>query len=300
MRGMGVHRGIEVHRAASPQPSPLRGEGAVQPGEGVTHPADRSPLHGVERVRERPPSRRDRPLDRGFSLLEVMVAIAIMAISLVVIVRITSMNVRAAAHSRLVTTATFLARSKLAAVEDDIITLGYTDSDQEDAGDFGDEGYPKVRWESLVERVELPTDIAAQAQQAAGEKTQEAQTGPSSNPLAAMSGMMGGFMSSLIEPVRIGLQESVRRVTVRVKWDEIGRDEQSFEVVTYMTDPSKLDLAMGLPASGTGGAAGTGTSGTGGSTGAASGAPAGSARPAGTGSQSAGGGNNPGRGGRNP
>ena len=43
----------------------------------------------------------------GFSLLEVMVAIAIMAISLVVIVRITSMNVRAAAHSRMVTAATF-------------------------------------------------------------------------------------------------------------------------------------------------------------------------------------------------
>jgi len=238
----------------------------------------------------------------GFSLLEVMVAIAIMAISLVVIVRITSMNVRAAAHSRMVTAATFLARTKLAAVEDDVLSLGFTDSDQEDAGDFGDEGYPKFRWESLIERVELPTDVAAQAQEAAGQKTMEAQTGPSANPLAAMSGMMGGFMSSLIEPVRVGLQESVRRVTVKVTWDELGRDEQSFEVVTYMTDPSRLDMAMGTGvAGGTGGAAGaagTGAGGAGGSAGTPSGG--GSARPAGTGSLSSGGNNQGRQGGRNP
>jgi general secretion pathway protein I len=241
-----------------------------------------------------------RAPDRGFSLLEVMVAIAIMALSLVVIVRITSMNVRAAAHSRMITAATFLARSKLAAVEDDIITLGFTDSDQEDGGDFGDEGYPKFRWESLIERVELPTDIASKAQETAGEKTMEAQTGPSANPMAAMAGMMGGFMSSLIEPVRIGLQESVRRVTVKVKWEEIGRDEQSFEVVTYMTDPSKLDLAMGATgAGGAGGAGGSGAGGAGGASGA--GAPTGGAARSGSGAQPGGGGN-PSRqtGGRNP
>lgn len=225
-------------------------------------------------------------------------AIAIMALSLVVIVRITAGNVRSAAHAKLVTTATFLARTKLAAVEDDIIALGFTDSDQEDAGDFGDEGQPKFRWESLIERVELPTDIAAQAQEAAQDKTQEAQTGPSANPMMAMAGMMGGFMSTLIEPVRIGLQESVRRVTVRVLWNEIGRDEQSFEIVTYMTDPSKLDLAMGLPAgsAGTGGAGGTGTpAGAGGAGGTAGGAVGG--RPAGTGSQANPGGQAPRRGG---
>ena len=233
--------------------------------------------------------------ERGFSLLEVMVAIAIMALSLVVIVRITGTNVRAAAHARMITTATFLARSKLAAVEDDIITLGFTDTDQEDAGDFGDDGHPKIRWESLIERVELPTDVAQKAQEAASDKTQEAQTGPSANPMMAMAGMMGGFMSTLIEPVRIGLQESVRRVTVKVLWDEVGRDEQSFEVVTYMTDPSKLDLAMGTGALGAGGAtgaagaAGAGATGAGGAAGTPATTPSpGGGRPAGTGSQSAG------------
>ena len=33
------------------------------------------------------------------------------------------------------------------------------------------------------------------------------------------------MMSSFIEPIRIGLQESVRKVTVRVIWDETGAPE---------------------------------------------------------------------------
>ena len=59
-----------------------------------------------------------------------------------------------------------------------------------------------------------------------------------------LTGFMGGMMASFIDPVRLGLQESVRKVTVRVLWDEHGRRDQSFEVVQYLTDPAKLDLAL--------------------------------------------------------
>ena len=65
------------------------------------------------------------------------------------------------------------------------------------------------------------------------------------DPMKMMTGMMGGIMSSFIDPIRIGLQESVRRVTVRVSWDEPGRQNQTIEVVQYLTDPNKLQLIMG-------------------------------------------------------
>jgi hypothetical protein len=81
-----------------------------------------------------------------------------------------------------------------------------------------------------------------------------------------LTGFMGGMMSSFIEPVRIGLQESVRKVTVKIYWNEHGRKEQSFEVVQYLTDPSKLMLAVNPPG-GTGTGGSSGSSGTGGSTG---------------------------------
>ena len=78
------------------------------------------------------------------------------------------------------------------------------------------------------------------------------------NPMSLISGFLGGMMSSFIEPIRLGLQESVRRVTVHVTWDETGRPNQTIEVVQYLADPSKLDAALtgGGAAAGAAGAAG--------------------------------------------
>lgn len=186
--------------------------------------------------------RRDR--SAGFTLLEVMVSVAIMSLALLALIEITTNNVRSAAHARQLTQATFLARTRIAALEDQILVDGFVDTDQEDGGDFADDGHPEFRWQTLIEKIELPTDAAQKAQEQATQQQMQATTGPSVNPMSALTGMIGGFMTSLIEPIRVGLEESVRRVTVRVLWREVGRPEQSFELVTYLTDPGKLDLAM--------------------------------------------------------
>ena len=75
--------------------------------------------------------------------------------------------------------------------------------------------------------------------------------------MALMSGFLGGMMSAFIEPIRIGLQESVRKVTVRISWDEIARGEQTIEVVQYLTDPAQLEKAMLPPGGAPGGPGGT-------------------------------------------
>jgi general secretion pathway protein I len=193
----------------------------------------------------------------GFSLLEVMVALGILAMALVVLVGITTDNVRNTQHAKMVTIATFLARAKMAEVEDLVLEEGFTENDSEEDGDFSQEGWPDIYWKTIIEKIELPTDMAQQAQEAA----QGSMEANSDNPLAAMAGFMGGFMSTLIEPVRVGLEESVRRVTVKVSWHEVGRPDRSFEVDTFITDPAKLDLAVqaiGQPPGGAGGAGGTG------------------------------------------
>jgi prepilin-type N-terminal cleavage/methylation domain-containing protein len=181
----------------------------------------------------------------GFTLLEIMVALAILSMSLVVLLEIVTNNVRATNHAKLTTAATFLARGKMIDVEDVILENGFSTSDEAANGTFRDQGYPAFRWDYAIERVELPTDMTRKVQDQAQDKTQGAK-----DPMSMMSGFLGGMMSSFIEPIRIGLQESVRRVTVHVVWDESGRRDQSIEVVQYLTDPAKLDLAL------TGGAAG--------------------------------------------
>jgi prepilin-type N-terminal cleavage/methylation domain-containing protein len=209
--------------------------------------------------------------DAGFSLLEVMVSIAILAVALVVLVGISTNNIRATHHARKLTTATFLARAKMAELEDRVLLEGFVDNDEEEEGDFSDAGRGDFRFQTLIEKIELPTDVAQKAQEASQQQTQQAQTTGSSNPLMAMAGMMGGLMSTLIEPIRVGLEESVRRVTVRVLWDEPGRHGQQFEVITFMTDPAKLDMAVGAVGQAPGSAPAAGSAAGGNTTGAASG-----------------------------
>lgn len=218
--------------------------------------------------------RRRHDREGGFTLLEIMVALAILGLSLVTLSEITTTNVRNTHHAKMVTTATFLARAKMADLEDVVQYEGFVDTDQLDEGDFSEDSRPEFRWKTLIEKIQLPADLAQQAQDA----NQQQMEDNSENPMAAMAGLMGGFMTTLLEPIRVGIEESVRRVTVQVFWDEPGRPEQSFEVVTFMTDPAKLDLAVqaiGQPpggtqqqSGGTGGASGSnpGTAGSSGST----------------------------------
>jgi prepilin-type N-terminal cleavage/methylation domain-containing protein len=204
-----------------------------------------------------------RPVNRqaGFTLLEVMVAIAILSMTLVVMLSIVTNNVRATNHAKMTTAATLLARTKMVDIEDYILDQGFTDNTETASGAFKELGYPQFSWEYTIERIELPADLAQQGRDQAAAETKDAK-----DPMSMLTGFMGGMMSSFIEPVRVGLQESVRKVTVRVYWNEHGRKEQSFEVVQYLTDPSKLRLATMPPGSnGTGGS--NGSSGTGGSTG---------------------------------
>jgi prepilin-type N-terminal cleavage/methylation domain-containing protein len=195
--------------------------------------------------------------DGGFSLLEVMVAIGLLALGLVVVARVVTGNVRATHHARMITAATFLARVHIALVEQSLLDDGFGEVEGEDQGDFTEEGFPHFRWYSNVERIELPENAGQKVQEISNEQTE------STNPMEVLSGFMGGFMSMLMEPIRLGLQESVRKLTVRVMWHEAGRPEQIFEIVSYVTDPAQLEnavkMAMNPDSTATQTSTGTGT-----------------------------------------
>lgn len=86
----------------------------------------------------------------GFTLLEVMVAMSIIAIALTVLLTSQSQSISLAGEAKFSTTAALLARSKMAEIElisaDDLIS---------DTGDFGDD-FPDYSWKMNVQDVTFP------------------------------------------------------------------------------------------------------------------------------------------------
>ena len=84
------------------------------------------------------------PGRNGFTLLEVMVAMTILAISLVAVYQSQSQSISMAADSRFITTASLLAQSRVAEInttDPRLISSG--------SGDFG-EAFPDYTWQVVV------------------------------------------------------------------------------------------------------------------------------------------------------
>ncbi len=194
---------------------------------------------------------------RGFSLLEVMVAIAILAGSLVALTVAISRSVQASAHARMMTVATSLCRMQLTETEEKFIVDGFTDDafSVEEKGDFEDPQFKRFHWTRTIDKIQLPT--VDEIQTAATKKLQDTQTqaGQGTSSIPGLSGtggsggsggaggaLGGGALGAVLGPVKEMLEQGIRRVTVRVLWDEPGRPGQQVEVVAFYTDPRRIPV----------------------------------------------------------
>ena len=91
-----------------------------------------------------------RVQDAGFTLLEVMVAMSILAIALVAVFQLQSQSISMSTSARFMTTASLLAQSKMADVEADT-ALGL----KSQKGDFAPD-FPEYRWTVQVTDTKIP------------------------------------------------------------------------------------------------------------------------------------------------
>jgi general secretion pathway protein I len=231
----------------------------------------------------------------GFTLVEVMIALALLGLGLIVIMKSSASNIFYSQESHMIGVTTELARGKMYDVEEYLAKDGFSESDQGKNGDFADEGWPNVKWEAKVEQVELPAyeqlQNLAQGQAAQTAKTQQDRaknigapvSGPSSKPLTVngksddkcsdgssdnasfqdstlggLLGLMGGggdgvdadaakggsFIQSQFKLFQDLLKASIRKITLTVKWEVLGR-ERDMVVVAYFTDPAGMTKVMG-------------------------------------------------------
>ena len=176
----------------------------------------------------------------GFTLLEVMVAVAILGVALTSIFSSEAGAIRAGLRARQTDVATLLARCKMAEMEELVLTEGLpaVDARGEDAccEDAEVEGF-SCEWS--IDRVVLPDDGGLDEEGEAGalEGLTDGEERPSVDQLLSASGG-GGSSTDLVMQLAFPLvkpivEAQVRRATFHVTWRE-GMSEQGFEVTRFL------------------------------------------------------------------
>ncbi len=241
--------------------------------------------------------------DKGFTLLEVMIGLALLGFALTVLIKSAAGSIFNARQAQMMGVVTDLARGKMYDLEETLIKDGFTDTGLADADDactdykpFEEEGWPNVEWCAKIEQVELPSWDKLQSMAAGSGSGSNARRGsgagsgsdgevPSGFQDSALGGMLsmlgGGFSgggssskdidskngASFIQGqyamVQNILKVSIRKVTLFVRWQVSGSD-RDMRVVAYFTDAAAMDKVLnGLGSQELQDTGGTGSSGSG-------------------------------------
>lgn len=172
---------------------------------------------------------------RGFTLLEVIIALSILSISLVVLLQAQGAALEGAGRSRDMTVAALLLRSKMVDIEKKLFHDGFTLSTEEDDGDFRDEDHPEVKWRSRISEVTLDitalTSICGVLPQAAGG---EAKSDEDHKDQKVDCEQQLTNLGAMLAPYTEELGRSMRAVELLVTWP-VGRYEESMSVRTLLT-----------------------------------------------------------------
>jgi len=199
---------------------------------------------------------------RGFTLLEVIVAMAILGLALMAIFQLNAGAVAMHAYGKKLTVASLLARSKMTDVEQDLYDKGFAADDEEKTGDFSDEGWSSFKWRAriLAPRTQgvSPEQLigaifnvpmgggkdgasalsslfgggsSSTSKSSSSSSTGSAPSGPTSaaGALGPMASLMQGQFSQMVDQ----LTKTVREVHLTVSWPE-GSSFETLELVTHV------------------------------------------------------------------
>ena len=189
-----------------------------------------------------------RAFSRGFTLLEVMVAVAILGLGLTAILSAQAGSFASSSYARSVSIATGLARCKMTEVEEKLLRDGFQELDESDTGpccDDDDTSPMTCAWR--IEKLELPEPKFGQLDIGGGlDLSTPTSEGTSGLPLPDTDGgapdiaeLMNTALGIIYPTMQTIYQTSTRRVTVTVMWKD-GSREQSIELVQWVVNSSSI------------------------------------------------------------
>ncbi len=184
----------------------------------------------------------------GFTLLEVLVAVAILSITLSSLLGSQIAAIRATDHARRLSSVAFLAESQLIEMEWQLQHDGWGTDDQSFEGDFSEEGWPDVEYVCVIDLIELPEyQELVQAKDAAESEGDEMSAYMDAGDQAF------GALGMVWPIVKEAIEQSIRKAWCTVRWSpdgtprrqsdewECGESENAcLTISTFWTDPEKL------------------------------------------------------------
>ncbi len=201
------------------------------------------------------------PRALGFTLLETMVALAILALSLMAVFNLNSGAIAMHAYTKKLTVASLLARSKMTDLEQELYDKGFSNDDEEKTGDFSDEGWSAFKWRAKI--IAPRTDGVSPDQILGAIFNLPTGSGDSQGPLGAFSallsgsapdggtapitgsplppgaqvagrlGPMGGLIQTQFTQLVDQITKTVREVDLTVTWKD-GKQLESLDLVTHV------------------------------------------------------------------
>lgn len=193
----------------------------------------------------------------GFTLLETVIALAILSMALMAIFDLNAGAIASHSYTKRLTVASLLARSKMTDLEQQLYDDGLPPDDDEESGDFSEEGWPSFKWRARI--LAPQTDQVTPDQLlssmfgmplgeggiagllggmggAAGAAAGAAGAGGGTTDPAGMLAMLGpmaGMAQTQVTQMLQQVSQTVREVHLTVSWKD-GTQVESIDVVTHV------------------------------------------------------------------
>lgn len=169
----------------------------------------------------------------GFSLLEVMVAFSLLALSFTTLFLVQGRVTRMAIEARNISVATSLARVQLAECSREVKKIVASASDFKLEGDFLEQGFDGFSFECHAPKFNMKTPSTSDLEKgikSRGGKNEQAKSGQTSSVAAPFISMITNSLS-----------DSVRELSVIIRWQD-GDVEDELRVTTHVIDHNAMAI----------------------------------------------------------
>ncbi len=152
----------------------------------------------------------------GFSLLEVMISVAILAVVLIAVFNTQSQAIRLSERAEYITTAVNLAKARMSELEFEVAEKGFEYLLDKDDGKFEDDNFKDYRWEYTSGKIQIPLVSLDKDTESVSE-------------------------NSYLKMAQEMLEKSIKEVRLKVFFKE-GKKEGNVELVSHFSNPKQLPI----------------------------------------------------------